>query len=112
MTAAALRSWGMDDEVPAIELAVSELLAHAVRNGAGPADLRLSAEGDTIRLEVMHLGDDVAAPRPERGRQRDSGLWFVDEVADDWGVDDGPGATRVWLTRRCTRHPHPGVHPD
>jgi anti-sigma regulatory factor (Ser/Thr protein kinase) len=115
MSAAALRSWGLDGDVPAIELAVSELVAHAVRDGDGPAEMRLSADGDTIRLEVTDVGGGVDKTREPH---QDLGLWFVDEVADDWGVDRHPGRTRVWLVRRRgpdahrpDGHPSP-VHPD
>ena len=111
MSAAALRSWGLDGDVPAIELAVSELLAHAVRNGDGPAEMRLSADGETIRLEVTDVGGGA-----EKSREpvQDLGLWFVDEVADDWGVDHHPGRTRVWLVRRRAPNGHhpDGHHPD
>jgi hypothetical protein len=100
LSADALRSWGMDSDVPAIELAVSELVAHAVRDGNGPAEMQLSAEGDTIRLEVTDLAGDA-------GGIDELGLWFVDEVADDWGVDRHPDRTRVWLVRHRN-----GVHPD
>jgi anti-sigma regulatory factor (Ser/Thr protein kinase) len=125
-TAAALRSWGFDGELPAIELAVSELVAHAVRgNGAdeaggpgaapagdGQAEMRLSADGDTIRLEVIDPSGGIAAlrraaPSPGRESRGGWGLWFVDEVADDWGVDHRPGRTRVWLVRHCS----PGTTP-
>jgi hypothetical protein len=145
MSAAALRSWGMDDEVPAIELAVSELVARAVRNGEGPAEMRLSATEGLIRLEVtdpsrrepafgpgpepspwLAHGDDHGDDglghdgdgdghddnADERERRRGLGLWFVDEVADDWGVEHRPGATRVWLVRHRDGHRHPGVQPD
>lgn len=105
MSAAALRAWGLDSEVPAIELVVSELLAHAARGGDGHAELRLSAEADTVRLEVTHLGGDAG-----EADQR-SGLWFVDEVADDWGVDRRPDGTRLWLVRRRADDPHPGLPP-
>jgi anti-sigma regulatory factor (Ser/Thr protein kinase) len=126
MCTAALRSWGMDGDVPAIELAVSELVAHAVRDGDGPAEMRLSADGDTIRLEVTDLGGR-SAKQTERNGERNGekileprhelGLWFVDEVADDWGVDRRPGRTRVWLVRRRADGHRPdgqpsGVHPD
>jgi hypothetical protein len=97
MSAAALRSWGLDADVPAIELAVSELVAHAVRDGDGPAEMRLSSDGDTIRLEVTDVGGGMDKSREPL---QDLGLWFVDEVADDWGVDHHPGRTRVWLVRR------------
>jgi anti-sigma regulatory factor (Ser/Thr protein kinase) len=104
MSAAALRSWGLDADVPAIELAVSELVAHAVRDGAGPAEMRLSVDGDTIRLEVTDVGRGMDKSREPL---QDLGLWFVDEVADDWGVDHNPGRTRVWLVRRRGANPGP-----
>ena len=111
---------------------MTELVAHAVRgsgSGAagpaapdgpegpdgpdrGPAEMRLSADGDTIRLEVIDPGGGIAAlrravPSPGRESRGGWGLWFVDEVADDWGVDHRPGLTRVWLVRHCT----PGTAP-
>ena len=114
MSAAALRSWGLDGDVPAIELAVSELVAHAVRDGDGPAEMRLSADGDTIRLEVTDVGGGRATGRDrslDKSHEpiRELGLWFVDEVADDWGVDHHPGRTKVWLVRR--RGSVPGSKP-
>jgi hypothetical protein len=92
MSADALRAWGLDGDVPAIELAVSELVAHAVRKGDGPAEMRLGGGAEKSREP-----------------QQDLGLWFVDEVADDWGVDQHPGRTRVWLVRR--RGANPGSSP-
>jgi anti-sigma regulatory factor (Ser/Thr protein kinase) len=100
MSADALRAWGLDGDVPAIELAVSELVAHAVRDGDGPAEMRLSVDGETIRLEVTDVGGGAETSREPHQDLGELGLWFVDEVADDWGVDQHPGRTRVWLVRR------------
>ena len=97
-----LVSWGLDDLVSALELAVSELVTNAMVHGVGHVEVQLTANGTNVRLEVLDQGSDVAIPAPSpvtRGEPGGWGLRLVDEVSDSWGAVTGPTETRVWMER-------------
>ena len=97
-----LASWGLDDQVSAIELAVSELVTNAMVHGVGHVEVQLTANGTNVRLEVLDQGHDVAIPAPRpvtRGEPGGWGLHLVEEVSDSWGAVTGPTETRVWMER-------------
>ncbi|MEV2192688.1 ATP-binding protein [Streptomyces phaeochromogenes] len=109
---------------PEVELCVSELLANVIVHlgEETPVSVRLTHEGDRIRLEVTDpdpyawlilrraTGDD------ETGR----GLLLLDAVAVRWGVEQGPGGKTVWCELsggardaqpeqlQVPQHPRPG----
>lgn len=87
MTAGALRRWQMEADIPSVELVVSEMLAQAVRRGAGEIELRVEARGDRMRVGVY----EPAFPPSEGGP-----LWFVGDVAADWGRRRHQGRTVTW----------------
>ena len=103
MVGTALRSWDMEAELPAIELAVSELVSNALCHGRGEVHVRLSAARDRIRLEVADGGGGRPTLQPPVPPDRAFGGWglqFVDQLADDWGTEAGDGRTLVWMVRR------------
>ena len=69
-----LLSWGLCEEVPSLELAVSELVTNAMVHGEGEVEVQLTARGSHMRLEVLDQGRDAATPAQreigpgERGR--------------------------------------------
>src|SRR4051794_21054175 len=76
-------------------LIVSELVSNACRHGEGRIGLRVHSGADGIRAEVHDEGHGTIVeprPRPERGGW---GLYFVDRLADGWGVE--ADASRVWF---------------
>ncbi|MCX5377969.1 anti-sigma regulatory factor [Streptomyces sp. NBC_00091] len=87
-----------------VVLVVSELVTNAVRYGTEPGDsLRvvLAAAPGLVRIKVQ----DPCRRRPRRKpesaeRQRGRGLFNVDALAHDWGVDDRPMGKSVWAELR------------
>ncbi|WP_322987147.1 ATP-binding SpoIIE family protein phosphatase [Actinacidiphila guanduensis] len=93
----ALRRWGLDEQVDAAELLVSEVVTNAVRYAERPVTLRL-LRTDVLRCEV---GDDApllprmrhAAPEEEGGR----GLYLVNRMAQRWGATRLGAGKVVWF---------------
>jgi anti-sigma regulatory factor (Ser/Thr protein kinase) len=74
---------------------VSELVSNAFRHGQGRIALTVESSSDGMWASVEDEGSGVIAtpdPRPERGGW---GLYFVESLADSWGVADD--ASRVWF---------------
>lgn len=100
----ALRAWGFDADVAAVELATSELVSNALRHGDGPVEVRISAERDRIRLEVHDQGGGQPVLRDGTAAAGEPGGWglqFVEQLSDDWGAASDGGGTRVWMVRRA-----------
>ncbi|MEE4542495.1 SpoIIE family protein phosphatase [Streptomyces sp. V4-01] len=97
LVARQLHSWGLEERVHDTVLVVSELVANAVRHGAGEITLRLIRTGGS-RL-VCEVGDrSDARPRRRRAGSTDEsgrGLLVVHKLTDRWGVRwcDGGGKT-------------------
>ncbi|WP_107498849.1 ATP-binding SpoIIE family protein phosphatase [Actinacidiphila yeochonensis] len=93
----ALRRWGLEEQVDAAELLVSEIVTNAVRYAERPVTLRL-LRTDVLRCEV---GDDApllprmrhAAPEEEGGR----GLYLVNRMAQRWGATRLGAGKVVWF---------------
>ena len=98
-----LDAWGLGREQEAFELIVSELFTNAVMHGQGPIELRMSARGDTVRLEVHDHGGGrptLRQPDPTGARPGGWGLQLVDRLADAWGTAVEDHHTLVWVERR------------
>ncbi|MFC7899398.1 ATP-binding protein [Streptomyces griseoincarnatus] len=85
-----LKAWGLDDQVDAVQLCVSELVSNIVTHvGAGtPASLALSTGGERLRVEV-HDPDSRALPTlvdAEADAEGGRGMALVAALADRWGV--------------------------
>src|SRR5215207_705578 len=85
-----------DDRLKSANLIVSELVTNACKHGQGTIQLVVRSGADGIRAEVEDEGTEVEIaptdPRPPRGGW---GLYFVDRLADAWGVE--AGESRVWF---------------
>jgi anti-sigma regulatory factor (Ser/Thr protein kinase) len=103
---ASLGRWGLIEQAPDFELAVSELVTNAILHGEGGIDVTVELHGDRVRLVV---GDEGFGPEPIRFREPSStgeggwGLRLVDGVSDSWGAQRVPGRTLVWMERRLAR---------
>lgn len=103
--------WGLDDLVEAAELVVSELMTNALeaslpgldRQGVSmavaPLELRLSAEGRSLRIEIRDHNPDppVLVEDPDVDDERGRGLLLVDCYCEVWGYHRLPtGGKVVW----------------
>lgn len=74
---------------------VSELVSNAFQHGQGRIELTVESGPDGVWASVQDQGAGVIAspdPRPERGGW---GLYFVERLADQWGVAEG--SSSVWF---------------
>jgi anti-sigma regulatory factor (Ser/Thr protein kinase) len=104
-----------DSRYRVCELLVSELVTNVVRHRAGDrsiaaSDMRVRMYPDRVRVEVRDDGPGLDG----RGRVSDQdpgggwGLFLVDELADEWGIESGV-QNCVWF--ELTRTPlASGVH--
>ncbi len=78
-------------------LVVSELVTNAVLHGAGTIDLELRFDGACVTGNVADEGGGFAPVLPVRpsGGAGGNGLFLVDRVAGDWGIE--AGTSRVWF---------------
>ncbi|MEU8761918.1 ATP-binding protein [Streptomyces sp. NPDC048659] len=107
-TRQALHDWGWlpaatADRRAAAEdvlLVVSELVTNACLHAEGPESLRVLRLAEVLRLEVVDRGAGRPAPRtPHRaGRPGGHGMFIVQRLCRDWGVERIPGAPgkTVW----------------
>jgi anti-sigma regulatory factor (Ser/Thr protein kinase) len=99
-----LLSWGLASDVPALELLVSELMTNAVQHGTAPIQMRLSSDGEQIRLEVADVGPVAERPRsPQAERLGGWGLRFVDQLTESWGTQHDKDGTMVWTVTRTAK---------
>jgi anti-sigma regulatory factor (Ser/Thr protein kinase) len=74
---------------------VSELVSNAFRHGDGRIELTVESGPDGVWASVHDHGTGTIAtpdPRPARGG---CGLYFVERLADAWGVAEDD--SRVWF---------------
>jgi anti-sigma regulatory factor (Ser/Thr protein kinase) len=89
------------------ELLVSELVTNVVRHSAGDrsdatSDMRVRVSPDRVRIEVRDEGPGFTPSDPEADVDPGSGwgLFLVDELADEWGIESGlPHCVWFELTR-------------
>ena len=87
-----------------VALLTSELTANAVDLGAGEVVVTVRCIDDRLRVEVRDFGyglPQVLHPEPiDQGGGR--GLMIVDQLADDWGVDQFLPGKIVWFEMAST----------
>jgi anti-sigma regulatory factor (Ser/Thr protein kinase) len=97
-----LSGWGLRDFGWTATLVISELAANAALHARGEAfSVRISTEGDGVRLEV----DDASLRLPQqRSYSADAttgrGLRLVSELCDEWGVVPASAGKTVWAILR------------
>jgi anti-sigma regulatory factor (Ser/Thr protein kinase) len=105
MVRSQLQDWGLAAELPALELAVSELVTNAIVHGGGQIEVSLSELDGCVRLEVGDEGT-TGTPRPtlsSGGAEAGAGGWglrLVEGLSDTWGTHRDRGRTQVWMERR------------
>ncbi|UNO44101.1 ATP-binding protein [Streptomyces sp. MST-110588] len=88
------------DHLDTCLLVTSELVTNSIRYGTEPGDfiaVTVEALPGSVRVEVH----DPARRRPHfkpesQERQRGRGMYIVDHLATDWGVDERPFGKIVW----------------
>jgi anti-sigma regulatory factor (Ser/Thr protein kinase) len=100
---------GLEDRLDAsvfydASLCLSELVTNAVlHSGAGDDDeleLRVALAGDTLRVTVIDDGSGFDPPRPSGGDESGWGLYIVDRLSHNWGVERARH-TAVWFEMRA-----------
>lgn len=93
-----LPRWRLAALLEPVLLVVSELVGNAVRHGRPPVGMRLRKAGRGVRVDV-HDEDSSspAATTAESGAESGRGLFLVDAVASESGVEliEGDGKV-VW----------------
>ena len=84
------------EQLPLIELLVTELVSNSVKHGgAGPDDpvrLELVVSDEAVRVEVSDLGPGFTPPpqpAPTQDRVGGWGLVMIDRSASRWGIRHG-----------------------
>lgn len=94
----ACRAGGLDPLCDTVALLVSEVATNALVHGTGQVEVRVSAEGQVLRVEVYddspHLPQRRAAGLLEEGGR---GLALVESLSRDWGVDPRDPGKVVWF---------------
>lgn len=86
---------------PDLDLLVTELVSNSLLHAdAGRIDVRASASGGAVRVEVWDAGpgirpQSVSMPDPHAHRGR--GLPLLDRLADRWGSTRREGRACVWF---------------
>jgi serine/threonine-protein kinase RsbW len=83
-----------------VRLLLTELITNALRHSGMTADdeigVRAELSGGTVRIEVHDPGRDGPIERREPGaRGGGYGLFLVERLTDEWGVEQRDGTT-VW----------------
>jgi anti-sigma regulatory factor (Ser/Thr protein kinase) len=86
-----------------VALLVTELVTNAVLHGGArtdrPIKLEFRRESGQIRVEVIDPGAEFQSPSsPPNGDSSGGwGLFFVDKIAQRWGIRPAPSGTCVWF---------------
>ncbi len=97
---AQLEQWGLQEQMFATELIVSELVTNAIRYTGGPAVLRLIREHILV-CEVSDLSN--TQPRLRRAQNTDEGgrgLYIIAQLTSRWGSRYGARGKTIWTEQR------------
>jgi len=92
------RDWGLNAVCDTATLLVSETVTNSIVHGR--SDVELTVQYDTPTLRVGIADHDRTMPeRRETMTQQEGGrgLWLVEALADEWGVEPAPDGKRVWF---------------
>ncbi|QMU69664.1 SpoIIE family protein phosphatase [Streptacidiphilus sp. P02-A3a] len=99
---AQLERWGLQDQMFATELIVSELVTNAIRHTGGPAVLRLIRE----RILVCEVSDQSnTQPRLRRALNTDEGgrgLYIIAQLTSRWGSRYSARGKTIWTEQPLT----------
>jgi anti-sigma regulatory factor (Ser/Thr protein kinase) len=97
-----LTEWELGPLIEDIELCVSELATNALLHGVAPGrefSVVLQRTEDLVRLDVRDSGPGRPVVQPfDEHACSGRGLHLVNEIADDFGVDEHIVGKTVWLS--------------
>ena len=96
-TRTVLSRWRVTELLDPVLLTVSELVGNAVRHGRPPVQVLLRRTSRAVRVEVHDEASVVLpdAALPASSSESGRGLFLVDAVSDQTGVEDVPGDGKV-----------------
>jgi len=83
-----------------LRLLVTELVTNAVRHaGAASVDLLVALGPQRVRVEIANPGVSFRPRVGLAGRESESGwgLFLVDRLSDEWGIEDRRAHQRIWF---------------
>ena len=90
----------LDEELKIATLLVSELTSNAVRHGGGApgswVGLTITDTGPFVRVAVCDQGPGFDPAEVDRRGHR-GGLFLLDTLAYDWGIERNASGTEVWF---------------
>jgi anti-sigma regulatory factor (Ser/Thr protein kinase) len=92
--------WLTSDRRIDIVLLTSELLSNAFQHvDGGTVQMRTQVDRDTIRIDVRDTGSSPlpATERPAASATGGRGLWLLQALSDDYGVEQHSGGKDVWF---------------
>jgi anti-sigma regulatory factor (Ser/Thr protein kinase) len=110
-----LLEWDLDDLLDTAVLLTSEVVTNVIVHTASSPSLRLTRDGERIRVTVVD-----GSPVPPRRRWHTAtattgrGLQMLQDLADDWGWNPSGDGKAVWFTLRRNRDAAPvgGARPQ
>jgi anti-sigma regulatory factor (Ser/Thr protein kinase) len=85
--------------VDSASLLTDELVTNAIRHGRPPIVLTIRFDSGALLIEVVDCGTGHPVPRQvDASAERGRGLAIVEQVADDWGVQELTEGKRVWCS--------------
>ena len=102
-----LPAHGLEHLVHDVRLVASELATNAVLRGRAPFIVRLRGDDRLVLLSVRDsLRTTQGHPCARALDTRRRGLSIVESLADDWGIQHGPGGKGVWAAFEVRREDH------
>jgi len=84
----------------AIELLTGELAANAVLHAQSEYRVRVRADTDRVRVEVVNDAPEMVVSVREPSDDGGRGLHMVRALAADWGTESSPDEKVVWFEMR------------
>lgn len=98
-----LTVWGLTALVDDGTLLISELVTNAAAYDGPIIDVEAEATGGRLRVTVHDGGttDIVAPPGVPPEAEGGRGLFLVQQISSQWGVEHEPGGKQVWFELTC-----------
>lgn len=92
-----LKRWGLEDQIDAAGVVVSELSTNALLHAQSPFEVVVSRRGPALRLAVSdRSGTPPVVRAPSATASSGRGMAIVANLALVWGIDMEPSGKTVW----------------